>query len=85
MKALVFLSVLLISMDSYAQNHDLSEMTEKVRNRYLTKLAKEVTNIFGPGWLQGNVSASVSPLQEFDNDGDYDPLTMHLGRKKTKK
>lgn len=81
MKALVFLSVLLISMDSYAQNHDLSEMTEKARNRYLTKLAKEVTNNFGPGWLQGNVSASVSPLQEFDNDGDYDPLTMHLGRK----
>lgn len=81
MKVLVFLSVLLISMDSYAQNHDLSEMTEKARNRYLTKLAKEVTNNFGPGWLQGNVSASVSPLQEFDNDGDYDPLTMHLGRK----
>lgn len=81
MKALVFLSVLLISMDSYAQNHDLSEMTEKARNRYLTKLAKEVTNNFGPGWLQGNVSASVSPLQEFGNDGDYDPLTMHLGRK----
>jgi hypothetical protein len=81
MKALVFLSVLLISMDSYAQNHDLSEMTEKARNRYLTKLAKEVTNNFGPEWLQGNVSASVSPLQEFDNDGDYDPLTMHLGRK----
>lgn len=81
MKALVFLSVLLISMDSYAQNHDLSEMTEKARNRYLTKLAKEVTNNFGPGWLQGNVSASVSPLQEFDNDGDYDPLTKHLGRK----
>ena len=81
MKALVFLSVLLISMDSYAQNHDLSEMTEKARNRYLTKLAKEVTNNFGPGWLQGNVSASVSPLQEFNNDGDYDPLTMHLGRK----
>ncbi|MCR4836339.1 MAG: hypothetical protein K5899_08170 [Bacteroidaceae bacterium] len=68
-------------MDSYAQNHDLSEMTENARNRYLTKLAKEVTNNFGPGWLQGNVSASVSPLQEFDNDGDYDPLTMHLGRK----
>lgn len=81
MKVLVFLSVLLISMDSYAQNHDLSEMTEKARNRYLTKLAKEVTNNFGPGWLQGNVSASVSPLQEFGNDGDYDPLTMHLGRK----
>lgn len=81
MKVLVFLSVLLISMDSYAQNHDLSEMTEKARNRYLTKLGKEVTNNFGPGWLQGNVSASVSPLQEFDNDGDYDPLTMHLGRK----
>ena len=42
MKALVFLSVLLISMDSYAQNHDLSEMTEEARNEYLVKKAKEV-------------------------------------------
>lgn len=42
MKALVFLSVLLISMDSYAQNHGLSEMTENARNEYLFMKSKEV-------------------------------------------
>lgn len=67
MKVLIFLSVLLISLESYAQNHDLSQMTEKARTKYLVKLAKEVTNNFGPGWLQGKIHTSVSPLKEVDS------------------
>lgn len=64
MKALVFLSVLLISMDSYAQNHDLSEMTEEARNEYLVKKAKEVALAFAPEWMQWEVTPQVSPKQE---------------------
>ena len=81
MKTIITLAIAFICCSAFAQQTNLSQMTEKARNEYLVKLAKEVTENFGPGWLQGKVSTSISSLKEFDNDGDYDLLTPHIGRK----
>ena len=67
---------------AFAQQTNLSQMTEEARNEYLTKLAKEVTENIGPGWLQGEVSVTISPLKVFDGDGDTrEHIKALLGRK----
>ena len=80
MKALVFLSVLLISMDSYAQNHDLSEMTEEARNEYLVKKAKEVALAFAPEWMQWEVTPQVSPKQKYFSNNQRKKKKKNVGR-----
>lgn len=80
MKALVFLSVLLISMDSYAQNHDLSEMTEEARNEYLVKKAKEVALAFAPEWMQWEVTPQVSPKQKYFSNNQRQDIQKNVGR-----
>ena len=83
MKRIVTLTIVLACCwSAFAQQTNLSQMTEKARNEYLTKLAKEVTENIGPGWLQGEVSITISPLKVFDGDGDTrEHIKALLGRK----
>jgi hypothetical protein len=82
MKTIITLAIAFICCSTFAQQTNLSQMTEKARNEYLTKLAKEVTENIGPGWLQGEVSVTISPLKVFDGDGDTrEHIKALLGRK----
>ena len=82
MKTIITLAIAFICCSTFAQQTNLSKMTEKARNEYLTKLAKEVTENIGPGWLQGEVSVTISPLKVFDGDGDTrEHIKALLGRK----
>lgn len=82
MKRIITLVIAFICCSAFAQQTNLSQMTEEARNEYLTKLAKEVTENIGPGWLQGEVSVTISPLKVFDGDGDTrEHIKALLGRK----
>lgn len=82
MKLIITLAILMACCTSFAQQKNLSKMKENVRNSYLIKLAREVSDNFGPGWIQGNILTSVSQIQEFDGDGDTSAsIKKHIGRK----
>ena len=71
MKSIITIAIVLASFSSaLAQKTNLSKMNEKERTNYLVKLAREVSDNFGPGWIQGDIITSVSPIQEYDGDGD---------------
>ena len=83
MKSIITIVIVFASISSaLAQKTNLSKMSEKSRTSYLVKLAREVSDNFGPGWIQGNIITSVSPLQEYDGEGDTrDCMKPHMGRK----
>ena len=82
MKLIITLAILMACCTSFAQQKNLSKMKENARNSYLIKLAREVSDSFGPGWIQGNILTSVSHIQEFDGDGDTSAsIKKHIGRK----
>lgn len=83
MKSIITIAIVLASFSSaLAQKTNLSKMNEKERTNYMVKLAREVSDNFGPGWIQGDIITSVSPIQEYDGDGDTRERTKpHIGRK----
>ncbi|MBR6892793.1 MAG: hypothetical protein IKN15_06105 [Bacteroidaceae bacterium] len=83
MKSMIIMAIALIcSCSVFAQQKNLSKMNEKARNEYLVKLAREVTNNFGPGWIQGKVVPVISPLKTYEEDEEAEDFEKPLiGRK----
>lgn len=50
---------------SYAQSVRLDTMAAEARNEYLTRLAKEVTLAFGPGFYRDSVVPDISTVKVF--------------------
>ena len=63
--SIILLAIILCNANMEAQEIDLNKMTEEARNEYLLKIAKEVTQKFGPGWYRESVIPSISDLKVF--------------------
>ena len=60
MKTIFFLLATMCCIHSFGQVKNLNEMNETARNKYLIKLAKEVTKNFGPEWYRKNLRPEVT-------------------------
>ena len=82
---LLFTLLPICMMGQSVQTTDLSRMTEKERNEYLIKIAKEVTQNFGPGWYRESVIPSISEIKECDESlmpkNPQLDLRKNIGRK----
>ena len=62
-KVFLFLTLLFscVVFSLHAEDKDkISRMSESARNKYLVKLAKEVTKNFGPEWYRDNLKAEIA-------------------------
>lgn len=70
---------------SFAQGTDLRKMSEKARNRYLVKIAKEVVMNFGPDYYRTYKKPIVLDPITFDEEHfkwvDAEVLQKYVGRK----
>ena len=70
MKVIFLLSLTIFYINtSFAQNTNLSKLTDKARNKYLLELAKEVVLNFGPDWYKdkGPFVTEISGIQVYEN------------------
>ena len=66
MRFFIILSVLFMSLDSFAQNNNLNKMTKKIRNEYLIGMGKKVMAEFGPDWYNDSLQVSISKEKTFN-------------------
>ncbi len=69
---LCFTLVFFYTNISFAQNNDLSKMTEKTRKEYLVKKSKEAIMYFGPEWYKEPMSVEISKVSVF-----FDEINNH--------
>lgn len=83
--SIVLLAIIFYIANIEAQEIDLNKMTETARKEYLLKIAKEVTQNFGPGWYRDSVIPSISDLMVFDerpmSETPQLDLSKNIGRK----
>ena len=65
---------------AFAQQTNLSQMTEKARNEYLIKKAKEVAMAFAPEWMQWEVTPQVSPKHKYYSNNQRPDIQQNVGR-----
>lgn len=78
-KILLIIMAAIFSLSAVAQSKDLSKMETKQRETYLVKIAKEVTDTFGPGWYQGGIIPEISGPKIYDDKRPE--VQKHIGRK----
>ena len=74
MKTIITLAIAFICCSTFAQQTNLSQMTEKARNEYLLKKSKEVVLNFGPEWYQEPMSVEITgphKLYGYGSDNPY--------------
>ena len=79
---LVFIISFTCCISATCQNKNLSKMETKERNEFLLKIAKEATDIFGPGWYQGTIIPDISDVKIYNDEFDMRPeIQKNNGRK----
>lgn len=81
MKRIITLTIVFACCwSAFAQQTNLSQMTEKARNEYLVNKAKEVALAFAPEWLRWEVTPQVSPKQRYYSNNQRADIQQNVGR-----
>lgn len=81
MKRIITLTIVFACCwSAFAQQTNLSQMTEKARNEYLVNKAKEVALAFAPEWLRWEVTPQVSPKQKYYSNNQRADIQQNVGR-----
>ena len=81
-RLLFFCGMVACAVSLFAQTVRLDTMKVGERNDYLTKLAKEVTLAFGPGYYRDSVIPIVSEIEVFHSeDNIYTEINACSGRR----